>query len=136
VKYLCLIYDDENQMAAMPQDECKAFMGQYFAFTEDIRRSGHLVAGEALQSVRNATTLRRRNGKLATTDGPFAETREQLGGFYLLEARDLNEALQLAARIPSVRTGSIEVRPVVDFSAEKAEYAADAGVATAAGAES
>jgi hypothetical protein len=128
VKYLCLIYDDESKLAALPADEGKAFMGEYFAFTEDIRRSGHHVAGEALQSVRNATTLRSRNGKLATTDGPFAETREQLGGFYMIEARDLNEALQIAARIPSVRTGSIEVRPVVDFSTEKAEHgvAADA----------
>jgi hypothetical protein len=131
VRYLCLIYDDENKLAALSQDEGKAFMGEYFAFTEDIRRSGHLVAGEALQSVRNATTLRSRNGKLSTTDGPFAETREQLGGFYLVEAKDLNEALQIASRIPSVRTGSIEVRPVVDFSAEKAEHDAAGSAARA-----
>jgi hypothetical protein len=91
-------------------------MAEYGAFTEDIRRSGHYVAGEALQPVQTATTLRKRQGKLSSTDGPFAETKEQLGGFYLIEAKDLDEAIQLASRIPSVRTGSIEIRPVVDFS--------------------
>jgi hypothetical protein len=116
MKYLCLIYDDEQKLATMPQAEGDKFMGEYFAFTEDIRNSGHMVAGEALQPVATATTLRLRNGKLSTTDGPFAETKEQLGGFYLVEAKDLNEAIQVAARIPSVRTGSVEVRPVVDFS--------------------
>lgn len=116
MKYLCLIYDDEATMAGMPKGEADAFMGEYFAYTEGIRSSGHYVAGEALHPVQSATTLRIRNGKLSTTDGPFAETKEQLGGFYLIEARDLNEAIQVASRIPSVRTGSIEVRPVVDFS--------------------
>ena len=116
MKYLCLIYDDEKQLEGMPQSESEAFMSEYFSFTGGIQQSGHYVAGEALQPVATATTLRFRNGKLSTTDGPFAETKEQLGGFYLIEARDLNEALQIAAKIPSVRTGSIEVRPVVDFS--------------------
>ena len=118
MKYLCLIYDEEAKLAAMPKDESDAFMGEYFAFTDGIRRSGHYVAGEALHPVQAATTLRVRNGKLSTTDGPFAETREQLGGFYLVEARDLNEAIQVASRIPSARTGSIEVRPVVNFAEE------------------
>lgn len=116
MKYLCLIYDDEKKMADMPRDEGEAFMGEYFAFTEGIRASGHYVAGEALQPVSSATTVRIRNGGVSTTDGPFAETREQLGGFYLIEARDLNDAIQIAGRIPSARIGSIEVRPVVDFS--------------------
>jgi len=116
MKYLCLIYDDEKKMADMPRSEGEAFMGEYFAFTEGIRQSGHYVAGEALQPVSSATTVRIRNGGVSTTDGPFAETKEQLGGFYLIEARDLNDALQVASRIPSARTGSIEVRPVVDFS--------------------
>ena len=116
MKYLCLIYDAEKTMASMPKDESDAFMGEYVGYTEGIRQSGHYVAGEALHPVATATTLRARNGKLSTTDGPFAETKEQLGGFYLIEARDLNDAIQVAARIPSVRTGSIEVRPVVDFS--------------------
>ena len=115
MKYLCLIYDDETQMNAMPKGEADAFMGAYFAFTQGIRESGHLIAGEALHPVQTATTVRIRDGRLSTTDGPYAETREQLGGFYLVEARDLNEALQIAARIPSAHTGSIEVRPVVDF---------------------
>ena len=116
MKYLCLIYDDEKKVAEMPKAEGDAFMGEYFTFTEDIKKSGHYAAGEALHPVSTATTLRIRNGKTSTTDGPFAETKEQLGGFYLIEAADLNEALQVAARIPSARIGSIEVRPVVDFS--------------------
>jgi hypothetical protein len=116
MKYLCLIYDDEQTWAAMPKAESDAYMGEYFGFTEGIRASGQYIAGEALQPVSTATTVRIRNGKLSTTDGPFAETKEQLGGFYLIEARDLNEAIQVAAKIPSARIGSIEVRPVVDFS--------------------
>ena len=117
MRYVCLIYDEEQRMSTLPKAEADAFMGEYFSFTNDIQEKGSYVAGEALHPVNTATTLRMRNGKLSTTDGPFAETKEQLGGFYLIEARDLNEALQIAARIPSVRTGSIEVRPVVDFSA-------------------
>ena len=116
MKYLCLIYDEEKAMAGMSKAEGDAFMGEYFAFTEGIRKSGHYVAGEALQPVNTATTVRIRGGKLSTTDGPFAETKEQLGGFYMIEARDLNDALQVAAKIPSSKTGSVEVRPVVDFS--------------------
>jgi hypothetical protein len=116
MKYACLIYDEEKKVGGMSKSEADSFMAEYFQFTEDIRKSGHYLAGEALHPVQSATTLRNRSGKLSTTDGPFAETREQLGGFYLIEARDLNEAIQIASRIPSVRTGSIEVRPVVDFS--------------------
>ena len=89
--------------------------GRAFAFTDDIKKSGHYLGGEALQPVATATTIRIRNGKLSTTDGPFAETKEQLGGFYLINARDLNEAIQIAAKIPSARTGTVEVRPVVEF---------------------
>ena len=116
MKYLCLIYDEEKQMEAMTKDEANAFSGEYKTLTDEIIASGHMVAGEALHPVRTATTVRIRNGRMSTTDGPFAETKEQLGGFYLIEARDLNDAIQLAARIPSARTGSVEVRPVVDFS--------------------
>ncbi|HEX6909636.1 MAG TPA: YciI family protein [Longimicrobium sp.] len=115
MKYLCLIYDDEKVWESMPPAESEAYMGEYFAFTDGIRQSGQYIAGEALQPTATATTVRIRNGKLSTTDGPFAETKEQLGGFYLIEARDLNEAIQVAAKIPSARVGSIEVRPVVDF---------------------
>ena len=116
MKYLCLIYDDESAWTTMPKAESDAIMGEYFSFTNGIQESGQYVAGEALQPTSTATTIRIRNGKLSTTDGPFAETKEQLGGFYLIEARDLNEAIQVAAKIPGARYGSVEVRPVVDFS--------------------
>jgi len=116
MKYLCLIYDDEKKWATMSKAEADAYMGEYFAFTEGIKGSGHYIGGNALQPVQTATTVRSRNGKLSTTDGPFAETKEQLGGYYLIEARDLNDALQVAQKIPSVRTGSIEVRPIQEFN--------------------
>jgi hypothetical protein len=117
VKYLCLIYDNEKKMNGLSKAETDKLMHDYFSFTEDVRKKGHYMAGEALQPVSTATTIRVRNGSIVTTDGPFAETTEQLGGFYLIDARDLNEAIQVAARIPSATTGSIEVRPVMDFSA-------------------
>jgi len=116
MKYVCLIYDEEKKMTGMTKAEGDAFMGEYFAFTEGIKKSGQYVGGEALQPVQTATTVRVRNGKMSTTDGPFAETKEQLGGFYLITATDLNDALQIASKIPSARVGSVEVRPVVDFS--------------------
>jgi hypothetical protein len=115
MKYLCLIYDDESRWATMSEAEAGAMMGEYFAFTDGIRRSGQYVAGEALKPTQTATTVRVRNGKVSTTDGPFAETKEQLGGFYMIEAKDLNDAIQVAARIPSARSGSIEIRPVEVF---------------------
>ncbi|HET7696023.1 MAG TPA: YciI family protein [Vicinamibacterales bacterium] len=112
MKYLCLIYDEEKKLHAMTKGEMDALMREYFAFTDAIVKSGHMLAGNDLQPTQNATTVRVRNGKVMTTDGPFAETKEQLGGYYLLEAADLNEAIQIAARIPSARLGSIEVRPI------------------------
>ena len=115
MKYLCLIYDEEKKLESMPKSESDAFMGEYFAFTEGIKKSGHYLGGNALQPVQAATTVRIRNGKVSTTDGPFAETKEQLGGYYLIEARDLNDAIQVATKIPSVRIGSIEVRPIMEF---------------------
>lgn len=118
MKYLCLIYDEEKTLGAMSKAEGDAFMGEYWAFTEGIRASGHYLAGQALQPVHTATTVRVRNGKMSTTDGPFAETKEQLGGFYMIEARDLNDALQVASRIPSARLGCVEVRPVQVFDRE------------------
>ena len=113
MKYLCLIYDEESKLAAMSKSENDAFMGEYFSFTKSVAETGKFLAGEALEPVHAATTVRVRQGKLTTTDGPFAETKEQLGGFYLIDATDLNEAIQIASRIPSARTGSIEVRPVM-----------------------
>ena len=115
MKYLCLIYDEEKTMAGMSKAEGDAFMGEYFAFTEGIKKSGHYVGGEALKPVHTATTVRVRNGKMSTTDGPFAETKEQLGGYYLIEAKDLDEALSVAARIPDAKNGSIEVRPIMVY---------------------
>ena len=116
MKYLCLIYDEEKKLDAMSKSESDTFMGEYFAFTEGIQKGGHYLGGEALQSVQTATTVRVRNGKVSTTDGPFAETKEQLGGFYLINARDLNEAIQVASKIPSARLGSVEVRPIREFN--------------------
>ena len=115
MRYLCLIYDEEKKMSGMSKKEGEAFMGEYFAFTDGIKKSGHYIGGEALKPVNSATTIRMRNGKLSTTDGPFAETKEQLGGFYFLEAKDLDEAIALAARVPDARNGSIEVRPIMEF---------------------
>lgn len=115
MRYVCLIYEDEKNWDKMSKPEADAMMGEYFTFTDDIKKNGHYHAGEALQPVVTATTVRVRNGKVSTTDGPFAETKEQLGGFYLISARDLNEAIQIASRIPSARLGCIEIRPVIDF---------------------
>ena len=106
MKYLCLVYLEEQKLHAVPDSEC-------MACGEGFRKSGLLIAAEALQPVETATTVRVRNGKLSITDGPFAETKEQLAGFYLIEARDLNDAIQVASKIPSARTGSVEVRPIV-----------------------
>ena len=115
VKYLCLIYDDESKWGTMPQAEAEAMMGEYFAFTEGIKKSGHYLGGEALKPTQTASTVRVRSGKISTTDGPFAETKEQLGGYYLIDAKDLNDAIQVAAKIPSARIGSVEVRPIQSF---------------------
>ncbi len=115
MQYLLLIYDPEKAWTTMPEAERNQMHGEYMTFTEDIKASGHHKAGEALQPTHTATTVRVRDGKTSTTDGPFAETREQLGGFYLIEAKDLDEATRIAARIPSARIGSIEVRPIMTF---------------------
>ena len=105
MKYLCLVYMDEKKIDAVRDQEC-------LAYDAALRESGHCLASEALQPVATATTVRVRNGKVSITDGPFAETKEQLAGFYLIEARDLNDAIQIAARIPPSREGSVEVRPI------------------------
>jgi hypothetical protein len=112
MEYLLLIYHNEASWATRSEAEQKQIRGEYRAFSEGIAKSGNYKAGEELQPTSSATTVRVRNGKTLTTDGPFAETKEQLGGFYLVEARDLDEALALAARIPGARDGSIEVRPI------------------------
>src|SRR5258706_470020 len=116
MQYLCLIYENEKESETNPEYKDGRIFGEYMAFTESIKKSGHLQGGEALQPVASATTVRVRGGKTLTTDGPFAETREQLGGYYLVDAKDLDEAIAIAARIPSARFGSIEVRPIMVFS--------------------
>jgi hypothetical protein len=115
MKYLCLVYSEEQALAAMSKAEFEEFSDEHVTVDEDMKKSGHSVVAEGLQPAHTATTVRVRSGKLSTTDGPFAETKEQLTGFYLVEARDLNEAIQLAARIPAARIGSVEVRPIWDL---------------------
>jgi len=115
MQYLCLIYGDENTWQGASEDEQNQVMAAYMAFTESIEKSGNMVAGNALQPTGTATTVRVRNGETLVTDGPFAETKEQLGGYYLIDAKDADEALAIAARIPGAQHGSIEVRPVVVF---------------------
>jgi hypothetical protein len=117
MKYLCLIYDDEKEWQKFPKDVQDKYMGEYMAFGDSIKKSGQYVGANQLQPTQTATVVRSRNGKVSTTDGPYAETKEQLGGYYLIEAKDLNDAIKVAARIPSVRSGSIEVRPIVERSA-------------------
>jgi hypothetical protein len=112
MKYICLVYLVEREMIAMSKGEADACTEESLAYDDALRKAGHFVMAHALQPVEAATTVRVRNGKLSTTDGPFAETKEQLGGFILIEARDLNEAIQVAAKIPLARRGSIEVRPI------------------------
>jgi hypothetical protein len=111
MKYLCLVYMEETTLDAVPDSDCKAY-------SDSLRQSGHHIAGEALQRVETATTVRVRNGRVSLTDGPFAETKEQLAGFYLIDAKNLDEAIQVASKIPPARVGSIEVRPVRELSAK------------------
>jgi hypothetical protein len=119
MKYLCLVYADEAKLAVMSQREIDALIDETAANNEELLASGHLLLAEALEHVEAAMTVRVRDGRLSATDGPFAETNEQLGGFVFVEARDLNEAIQIAGRIPSARIGSIEVRPVIDLLRER-----------------
>jgi hypothetical protein len=115
MKYACLVYLVEKEMQALSASEALAWTDESLAYDAALRRSGHLLAAQALQPIETATTVRVRGGKLSTTDGPFAETKEQLGGFLLIEARDLNDAIQVAAKIPLARRGCIEVRPVKEI---------------------
>lgn len=116
MQYMLLIYAAEGSGPAMGTPEMQEMMGKYGAFTEDIKAKGVMVAGDPLEGVANATTVRVRGGKTELVDGPFAETKEQLGGYYLLDCKDLDEALGYAARIPTAAYGSIEVRPIMVFN--------------------
>ena len=113
MKYLLLIYENEASFANVSEAEQGQIFEEYMTYSRGIKKNGNYIGGEALQPVATATTVRQRNGKTLTTDGPFAETKEQLGGFYLVDAKDLDEAIKLAGGIPAVRTGSIEVRPIM-----------------------
>jgi hypothetical protein len=115
MKYVCFGYFDEARWEKLPESERSAIMDRCLAYDDELRRSGHFAGGEALRDARNATTLRFRDGQVTVTDGPFAETKEQIGGFLFLEARDLNEAIQLMTRHPGVRQGPFEIRAVEDL---------------------
>ena len=112
MKYLLFCCHEEKKLDSLSKNECETLMDETSAYCEALKKSGHLIAVEQLDPVQAAMTVRLRNGKLSVTDGPFAETKEQVGGFFLINARDLNEAIQVASKFPSVRLGSMEVRPV------------------------
>ncbi|MGH7580188.1 MAG: YciI family protein [Gemmatimonadales bacterium] len=117
MKYLCLIYVDEEEAERLADRELRALEHEHLEYHDTLRRKGHFIAAEALQPVESSTTIRVRNGKLSVTDGPFMETREQMGGLFLIEARDLNEAILVASKIPCARLGTVEVRPVRELQA-------------------
>jgi hypothetical protein len=117
MQYMLLIYDDETQWGSWTEEDSKAFMDEYFAYTDDLRRAGAFVAGEALQPTTTAKTVHVRNDQRLVTDGPFAETKEQLGGFYLIDVDGEGAALEWAAKIPSSRYGRIEIRPLMQIPA-------------------
>ncbi len=116
MKYLCLIYFDEKRLENLPEDEGQACIRDSDAYESALRADGRLIAAHPLQPVAMATTLRHREGRVFATDGPFAETKEQLGGFFLIEARDLDDAIQVASNIPGGRLGCVEVRPIATFA--------------------
>ncbi|HEY5447284.1 MAG TPA: YciI family protein [Polyangia bacterium] len=116
MQYMLLIYDNEAEMVANRKGASDVMMAEYREFTDSILKSGNMKAGDALQPTSTATCVRIRNGKTLTTDGPFAETKEQLGGYYLIDAKDLDEATKIAARVPSAKSGTVEVRPVRVFA--------------------
>jgi hypothetical protein len=122
MKYICLAYEEERKLNALTKSEWDSLREETLSYVEELQRKGTLITAEPLQSVDNATTVRIRNGKLSVTDGPFAETKETLGGFFLIEADDLDEAIQIAAKWPSARLGSIEVRPIESELREDGRY--------------
>jgi hypothetical protein len=122
MKYLCMAYEEESALNGLSKVEWDALRNETLSYVEELRKKGYLIAAEALQSVRTATTVRVRQGKVLTTDGPFTETKETLGGFFLIHARDLNEAIQVASNWPSARLGSIEVRPIEEELREESRY--------------
>src|SRR5215210_3809110 len=118
MQYMLLIYDNEGQQRSMSEEDRSAIMREYMSYTQALRDAGKLVAGDALHPTQKAKSVRLRDGELGTTDGPFAETKEQLGGYYLIDVESEDEALEWASKIPAARSGTIEVRPVVVFPVE------------------
>jgi hypothetical protein len=116
MKYLLMVFYDEKKLSALSDPEFQTLTEESLDYDDVLRKEGHFIAAQALQSVHSASTLRVRNGKVSLTDGPFAETNEQIGGFILIEARDLNEAIQVASKVPVVRLGGIEVRPIQELT--------------------
>src|SRR5262249_14792252 len=116
MKYLCMVFFDEKKLDALSKSESQSLDDESLAYDETLRKSGHFVTAQALEPVHAATTVRIRSGKVSLTDGPFAETNEQIGGFILIEARDLNEAIRLASKIPAIRLGGGEVRPIKELT--------------------
>jgi hypothetical protein len=123
MKYLCLAFEEESKLNALTREQWASLRQETLDYVKDLRESGHLIATEPLQSASSAVSVRVRDGNLSTTDGPFAETKEQLGGIFLIDARDLNEAIQIAAEWPSARIGTIEVRPVEAELRHEGRYA-------------
>lgn len=115
MRYMLLIYSDETYESTMSPQEQEAYMGRYFAFTKEVRERGMLDSGDALHPTSTATSVRIRSGQTLATDGPFAETKEQLGGFYILNCQDLDEAIEMAAKIPAAEHGTVEIRPIMEF---------------------
>jgi hypothetical protein len=122
MRYICLAYEEESTLNALSGDEWNTLREETLSYLEELRNRGHVVVAEALQGIRTAATVRVRGGKVSITDGPFAETKETLGGFFLINARDLNEAIQVASKWPSARLGSIEVRPIEEQLREDGRY--------------
>jgi hypothetical protein len=119
MKYLCMVLVDEKKLDALSESEAQTLDDESLAYDDSLRKGGHLITAQALESVSTATIVRVRGGKVSVTDGPFAETNEQIGGFLLIEAQDLNEAIQLAAQVPVIRFGGIEIRPVKELTSSK-----------------
>ena len=117
MKYLCMVFIEESKLEALSNVESQALTDRSLAYDDELRKSGHFLVAQALQSVRAAATVKVQNGKTLVTDGPFAETKEQVGGFILIEAKDLQEAIQIAAKIPGVSLGGIEIRPIKELTA-------------------
>ena len=115
MRYLCLIYEDEKWWQQASEADMQKGMADYNAFTESAKKNGNYIGGEALQPTTTAKSVRVRNGKISTTDGPYVETKEQLGGYYLIKAKDLHDAIQVASRIPGAKHGTVEVRPIMEF---------------------